>query len=113
MNDINKTINHMRQLQKRYTTQHNGKICERVQDAIEALEKQIPKKPYDKVIVQPVIDQNGAYVDADVHITFHCPVCGKYVGCELEESHYNYCFECGQRIGWDNDNSGGDADGQN
>lgn len=79
----------------------------------EAFDKQIPKEPTDKIIVEPVIDQNGAYVDADVHITFHCPVCGEYVGCELEESHYNYCFECGQRIGWDNDNSGGDEDERN
>lgn len=38
MNDINKTIKHFESLQKRYTTQHNGKMCERVADALEALE---------------------------------------------------------------------------
>lgn len=37
MNDINKTIKHFESLQKRYTTQHNGKMCERVADALEAL----------------------------------------------------------------------------
>ena len=37
MNNINKTINHFESLQKRYTTQHNGQMCERVADALEAL----------------------------------------------------------------------------
>lgn len=37
MNDINKTIKHFESLQKRYTTQHNGQMCERVADALDAL----------------------------------------------------------------------------
>lgn len=37
MNDISKTIKHFESLQKRYTTQHNGRMCERVADALEAL----------------------------------------------------------------------------
>lgn len=37
MNDINKTIKHFESLQKRYTTQHNGQMCERVADALKAL----------------------------------------------------------------------------
>ena len=37
MNDINKTIKHFESLQKRYITQHNGQMCERVADALEAL----------------------------------------------------------------------------
>ena len=37
MKDINKTIKHFKSLQKRYTTQHNGHMCERVEDALEAL----------------------------------------------------------------------------
>lgn len=37
MNDINKTIKHFESLQKRYATQHNGQMCERVADALEAL----------------------------------------------------------------------------
>ena len=39
MNDIDKTIKHFQSLQKRYITQHNGKMCERVADALEALER--------------------------------------------------------------------------
>ena len=38
MNDINKTIKHFESLQKRYMTQHNNQMCERVADALEALE---------------------------------------------------------------------------
>ena len=37
MYDIDKTIKHFTSLQKRYTTEHNGKACERVEDALEAL----------------------------------------------------------------------------
>jgi hypothetical protein len=37
MKDLNKTIKHFESLQKRYTTQHNGQMCERVSDALEAL----------------------------------------------------------------------------
>jgi len=37
MNDIDKTIKHFEGLQKRYQKQHNGKMCERVEDALEVL----------------------------------------------------------------------------
>lgn len=37
MYDLTKTIKHFESLQKRYTTEHNGQMCERVADALEAL----------------------------------------------------------------------------
>lgn len=37
MHDLTKTIKHFESLQKRYTTEHNGQMCERVADALEAL----------------------------------------------------------------------------
>lgn len=37
MNSIDETIKHFESLQKRYTTQHNGQVYERVTDALEAL----------------------------------------------------------------------------
>lgn len=41
MNEIEKAIKHFEGLQKRYTTQHNGKHCEFVKTALAALyEKQ-------------------------------------------------------------------------
>lgn len=37
MNDINKTIKHFESQQKRYKTQHEGRACERIEDALTAL----------------------------------------------------------------------------
>lgn len=37
MYDIDKTIKHFESLQKRYITTHNGEMCKRVADALEAL----------------------------------------------------------------------------
>ena len=52
--------------------------------SIEALEKQIPKKPIE-------IDTYGEY--------YKCPICNKYIvdnfGCG-----YKFCRECGQAIDW-------------
>ena len=52
--------------------------------AIEALEKQISKKPIK-------IDKWGEY--------YECPVCDKYAvdnfGCK-----YKFCRECGQKLDW-------------
>lgn len=52
--------------------------------AINALEKQIPKKPIE-------IDTYGEY--------YKCPICNKYAvdnfGC-----NYKFCRECGQKLDW-------------
>ena len=57
MNHINKTIKHFESLQKRYTTQHNGKMCERVADALEALKHFKCQKDYsDKMFDKKTID---------------------------------------------------------
>ena len=37
MNDINKTIKHFESKQKRYKTKHDGRACERIEDALTAL----------------------------------------------------------------------------
>ena len=52
-------------------------ICEAYDIAIKALEKQVPKKPIDKLM----------YIE--------CPSC-ENVGIE----DCNYCPECGQRLDW-------------
>lgn len=77
-------IKHFQSLQKRYTTEHNGKMCEKVALALEAMEKQVPKKPkwiYGK----------------DMGIA-KCSICGK-------ELHYymNGCPECLNAIDWSAD----------
>lgn len=54
------------------------------QTAIEALEKQIPKKPFD-------------YEECGVtrYKTGRCSYCGEFV-----VQHYKHCPECGQAIDW-------------
>ena len=58
-----------------------GTICEALSMAIEALEKQIPKKP----------ELKGEY--------YVCPVCGVYQ--ETSEGKPPYCINCGQRLLWE------------
>ena len=66
----------------------------------EAMEKQKPKAPKDSIKIKPVIDENGAYVDADVTVYLLCPNCGEMVG--IDENVDKFCHECGQAIQWDN-----------
>lgn len=52
-----------------------------IDEAIEAVDKQIPKKP----------ELKGEY--------YVCPVCGVYQ--ETSEGNPPYCINCGQRILWE------------
>lgn len=61
--------------------------------AIEALEKQLPKKPKENEI-------RGGWLGKQKHYT--CPTCGN---CLLEEmmnerQNTGYCWDCGQRLDW-------------
>lgn len=60
--------------------------------AIEALEKQIPKKPKKKEE-----NQYSAFYD--------CPCCGGYLVSEIDGElcggqEYKYCYRCGQALDW-------------
>ena len=56
-----------------------------IDEAIEAVGKQIPKKP------EPKKDASGEY--------YICPVCGVYQ--ETSEGNPPYCINCGQKILWE------------
>lgn len=71
-----------------------------VEECREAVEKQKPKAPKDELKINPVIDCNGAYVDADTTVYLLCPNCGEMVG--IDENVDKFCHECGQAIQWDN-----------
>lgn len=67
-----------------------------VEECRKAAEKQKPKKPKDSLKINPVIDGNGAYVDADMTVYLLCPNCGEMIG--IDESCDKFCRECGQAI---------------
>ena len=71
-----------------------------VEECREAVEKQKPKAPKDSLKIKPVINENGAYVDADVTVYLLCPNCGEMVG--IDENVDKVCNECGQAIQCDN-----------
>ena len=62
--------------------------------AIEALKKQIPKKP---------IYYGDGYSDGKlVYDMAECPTCGKYTFEEdINDWGCNYCPECGQALDWE------------
>ncbi len=59
--------------------------------AVEALERQIPKKPD---ISGDSCDKNGNLI----YDTYDCPNC--HVNYELEYDKYDYCPSCGQALDW-------------
>ena len=67
-----------------------------VEECREAREIQKPKAPKDELKINPVIDCNGAYVDADTTVYLLCPNCGEMVG--IDENVDKFCRECGQAI---------------
>ena len=82
-------IKHFKSLQKRYTKEHNGRMCEKVNLALEALEKQIPKKPL------------------HMHKNYYCPICKEDGWMMWDDAIPNdmdkYCGMCGQAIDWSDD----------
>ena len=80
-------IKHFESLQKRYTKQHNGRMCEKVNLALEALEKQIPKKP--------IIRKTKDYFGYAEYIL--CPNCKKV---DFGLTQPCFCRLCGQAIDW-------------
>ena len=83
------------QKEKTYMDSHAGRAqSEAFQMAINALEKQIPKKP--------IFDFNYS----DTLSKFHCP-CGKIIcvhhdiGTMDNNDAPNYCDNCGQKLDWD------------
>ena len=78
--------------EKAYMDSHAGRAqSEAFQMAINALEKQIAKKPY--------IQQDNRNNDC-----MECPSCDSFIGyeCDCRDEHYqiNYCPNCGQAIDW-------------
>ena len=75
-----------------------GEFCELYKEmcemSINALEKQIPKRPD--------LEGDGYCPDGNlVYDTWICPNCEKHY--EVDYDNYDYCPNCGQKIDWSND----------
>ena len=90
-----------------------GKVFKQTYDvAIEALEKQIPKKPILKSGTEVIHLNKGDEPHEWREIKrqdWVCPVCGSFVGQghnafqikPHDQRKCNYCNECGQAINWE------------
>lgn len=67
-----------------------------IEQCRKAIERQIPKKPNASIKIDPVIDENGAYIDAEIYVNWFCPICGECVGGD--ELRDIFCCKCGQAI---------------
>ena len=85
-NDIREALKHFKSLQKRYTTQHNGKHCKYVETVIHTLEKQLLKPPEHKVHEKyKALGKN-----------YYCS-CG-VMFVDFERNGTNFCGNCGQAL---------------
>lgn len=81
-------------IKSNYPTSGYCMLCEALDTAIEALEKQLPKKP---ICVPKRYTEELGFNDE-----FLCPVCKSYVGYFTEgmsePEQMEYCNDCGQHI---------------
>lgn len=71
--------------------------AEEMKIAIEALEKQIPKKPITETVNRG-ISVSGEY---DIDFNYLCPNCNTVVGdYETDDAFYKFCPDCGQALDW-------------
>ena len=88
-------------------------VIEAIEMAIQALEKQIPKKPILKhdVSVMHINRGNQPHewkrLESD---NWHCPECDSFVGerVYVHDRHHDqrkkkYCDNCGQKLNWESD----------
>ena len=72
--------------------------------SIDALEKQIPKKPMEQISVMPIYSDNGCSSDVVVLYKAMCPNCNEELAYgELERSDcadIKFCSHCSQAIDW-------------
>lgn len=73
--------------------------------AIEALEKQVPKKPIIYTDTRNLLDYNGNDYGVREVDVYDCPNCGFDISdksvCEEYEYKPSCCPECGQKLNWE------------
>ena len=79
---------------ERYLLRGETPIVKGVAMAMQALEKQIPKKPTPhKVEVDKIKIGNGWWCKGTT--VYRCPCCNEFIS-----RTYTYCSECGQALEW-------------
>ena len=95
MTEIGETIKSLKEMFPKGLCEVNE--YKMAQVAINALEKQIPKKPIEKVM--PYSEEVG------FNSEWHCPCCESYIGYftegMIEPEQMEYCNNCGQHIAKD------------
>ncbi len=95
MNNIERAIKHFESLQKRYTTQHNGKHCDLVKTALTALREQAEREKgcnyckleksingdndvcKIKIFIRTLYSEySDSFYNTETSIN-HCPMCGR------------------------------------
>lgn len=76
-----------------YPTSGYYMLRESLDIAIEALEKQLPKRPRENGMSDGLIKRTKYYT---------CQTCGNCLLTEMmnERQNTNYCWDCGQRLDW-------------
>lgn len=73
-----------------YEQGNSGEHIQSVEKAVQALEKQIPKKPV----------KSGNQVVRYVN-TYYCPICNlRITGANIAK----WCYHCGQKLDWSDEN---------
>lgn len=90
---------------KKLKSFHNGSYGSSIRIAIEALEKQAPKKPVEEFKTHALYDVNGNYIEQIDITSFRCPTCKCVISSgEISKEdciNIHYCDICGQAILWE------------
>ena len=78
-------------IKSNYPTSGYYMLCEALDTAIEALEKQLPKKGIKEKITEGV--------NKGLH-KYYCPVCYRNGDLSNKCNVGEYCSDCGQRLDW-------------
>lgn len=80
-------------IKSNYPTSGYYMLCEALDTAFEALEKQLPKKAKENEI-------RGGWLGKQKHYT--CPTCGNCLLTEMmnERQNTSCCWDCGQKLDW-------------
>lgn len=89
--DEKKVREAIKTIKSNYPTSGYYMLCEALDTAIEALEKQLPKKGIKEKITEGV--------NKGLH-KFYCPICYKKGDLSNKCNVGEYCSDCGQRLDW-------------